>query len=185
VVTRIERSEEVLVYSDPENPWVRVYFDRVKWPDGRLGRYNRVVEGQTNAGVAILPIAGRYIGLVRQYRYPVGEEVWEIPRGYCDTDDAKNDALRELEEETGLKAPTLRSLGMVHPNSGVLAATVSLFAAIFAHAHRSHPQSIGEVLEFKWLPTEWVLTEATEGRIKDAFTLSALFRAQRAGLLKT
>jgi ADP-ribose pyrophosphatase len=183
VAARIERIEEILAYSEADNPWVRVYFDRVRWPDGRVGRYNRIVEGRTNAGVAILPIADRYIGLVRQFRYPVGEEVWEIPRGYCDTDDAQKDALRELEEETGLKAPTLRPLGVLHPNSGVLATTVSLFAAILAQAHQTVPRSTGEVTEFKWLPTPQVLTDAAEGRIKDAFTLSALFRAQAVGLL--
>jgi hypothetical protein len=50
---------------------------------------------------------------------------------------------------------------------------------------RAQGPAADETLEFKWFSGEWVLVEATEGRIKDSFTLSALFRAQRAGLLTT
>lgn len=180
---RIERQEAVLVYSDPENPWVHLYFDRVKWPNGTLGRFNRIVEGKTNAGVAVLPIAGAMVGLIRQFRYPIDEEVWEIPRGFSDTTVAAGDAARELKEETGLAAKQLIPLGQIHPNSGLLSATVLLFAAVCDNKDVAQPVDTDEVIEFKWFPTSWVFTEAAEGRIKDAFTIAALFRAHRANLL--
>lgn len=41
----IERIEEILEYASPENPWLRLYFDKVRFPNGSEGRYNRVVEG--------------------------------------------------------------------------------------------------------------------------------------------
>jgi ADP-ribose pyrophosphatase len=183
MTTKIERCEEVLVYSDQQNPWVRLYFDRVRWPNGRLGRYNRVVEVESNTGVAVLPIAGSLVGLVRQYRYPVDQEVWEIPRGFCDSDDAEANALRELHEETGLPAPRLKNLGPIHPNSGVLATTVFLFAALYDDAVPSSPTDPAEISEFRWVSSSKALTDATSGQIKDAFTLAALFRALRSGLL--
>ena len=44
MTNKIERLEVILVYSDLQSPWVKLYFDSVQFPDGRKGRYNRVVE---------------------------------------------------------------------------------------------------------------------------------------------
>ncbi len=45
------------------------------------------------------------VPLVRQFRVPLGMEVWELPAGLCDRDEPKEaTAVRELEEECGLTA---------------------------------------------------------------------------------
>jgi hypothetical protein len=43
--SKIRTIGEHLAYSDPDNPWLKLYFDRVEFPDGTRGRYNRIVEG--------------------------------------------------------------------------------------------------------------------------------------------
>ena len=56
--------------------------------------------------VAALPVHedGRVV-LIRQYRYAVDEQVWEVPAGRLDPPETPEDgARRELEEEVGLRA---------------------------------------------------------------------------------
>jgi ADP-ribose pyrophosphatase len=181
--SKIQTIDEQLVYSDPMNPWLKLYFDRVEFPDGSRGRYNRIVEGTGNPGVAILPISSLGVGLVCQYRYAIADHVWEIPRGDGDTVDSGSEARRELLEETGLQLLELISLGSIHPNSAVLATRVELFAAR-CNPVPSEPTFDGrEQLEFKWFSIEEAIAAAGAGKISDAITLSALLRARLRNLI--
>jgi ADP-ribose pyrophosphatase len=181
--SKIRTIEEQLVYSEPDNPWLKLYFDRVEFPDGSSGRYNRIIEGTGDPGVAVLPISSSGIGLVLQYRYAVAQHVWEIPRGYGDSADPAGEARRELLEETGLQPVELIDLGTIHPNSAVLATRIALYAA------RCEPGQAGptidgqEQLEFKWFAVEDAMRAVDTGEIADAITLSALLRARLRGLI--
>ncbi len=180
--SEIVRLQEKLVYSEPDNPWVRLYFDYVQFPNGARGRYNKIVEGSGVPGVAILPISKLGIGLVRQYRYAISEYVWEIPRGYADSANALQDAKRELQEETGLSATELISLGSIHPNSAVFATRVELFAAKCQADQASAITDAQEQVQFRWFGVKETL-ELAEGEITDAMTLAALLRARLKYLL--
>ena len=58
------------------------------------------------AAVAILPIlSGDRVLLVKQYRHPIGDLLWEIPAGLIDPGESPLVAAkRELREETGYEA---------------------------------------------------------------------------------
>lgn len=170
-----------LVYADPANPWVSVYFDEVEWPDGRRGRYNRVVEGSGHPGVAILPILADSIGLIQVDRYPVGLRVWEIPRGFGEGPDADVEARRELNEETGWQASELIRLGDVHLNSGLLAGSVTVFAALVDED--SGRRSDDEALCVSTFSVAEVKEAIRQGFIHDAVTTTALLLAEVHGLL--
>jgi ADP-ribose pyrophosphatase len=181
--SKIRTIGEHLAYSDPDNPWLKLYFDRVEFPDGTRGRYNRIVEGTGDPGVAILPISSGGVGLVLQYRYAIADHVWEIPRGYGDSADPAREARRELLEETGLQPLELIGLGSIHPNSAVFATRVELFVAK-CRPTRSKPTAGGrEQLEFKWFSIEAAMTAVETGKISDAMTLSALLRARLRSLI--
>lgn len=181
---RIETIEECLVYSDPNNKWVKLYFDKVRFPNGREGNYNKIVESEGKQGVVILPIAEDHIGIVRQFRYPISTEVLEIPRGFGETKDAKTDAFRELLEETGIHTPPDKfiDLGIFHPDSGILSSVVKIFAAMYNHQPSMSPNTDEEVLEFAWVKYDDVLSKIESGEITDSFTMVALLRAQIKGL---
>src|SRR5262249_11900929 len=160
-----------------------VYFDHVEFGNGKPGRHNRVVEGAGHPGVAILPISSEGIGLVRQYRHAVAEDVWEIPRGNGDSADPEAEARRELQEETGLRPLELTALGTTHPNSAILATRVSLFAARCAPTPGDTSPDASEQLEFRWFAIETAMEAAGAGQIADAMTLSALLRARLQRLI--
>lgn len=163
------------------SPFLAVHFDEVRFPDGSTGRYSRIVENEGRLGVAVLPLHEGRLGLVRVSRYPVGALLWEIPRGHGQSDDPRADAARELAEETGCAADQLTPLGSVHPNSGVLATEVALFAASVEQPDGAAAGA--EVAEFRWWPVADVLAAVASEAITDAITLSALLRAQTLGLL--
>jgi ADP-ribose pyrophosphatase len=62
------------------------------------------------------------------YRPPIKGWSLEIPHGFIESDeDEIISAKRELLEETGLKAVSIKSLGVVAPDAGVINGRVRLF----------------------------------------------------------
>lgn len=57
--------------------------------------------------------------LVRQYRLPADQIMWEIPAGTLEPDEEPEAcAIRELQEETGYKPLSLIDMGGIHPAPG-------------------------------------------------------------------
>lgn len=81
--------------------------------------------------VAALPVHadGRLV-LVRQYRHPVAADVWELPAGRLDPGETpEQGALRELEEEVGLRAGRLERLATYFTTPGFCDEVMHLFRA--------------------------------------------------------
>lgn len=176
----IERVESRLVYSSPDNPWVSLYFDDVRFPDGTLGRYNRVVDGTGHDGVAILPVRDGKALLLNIFRYPIASYSLEIPRGYGESTSTALDAERELREETGLSPEMIVPLGVVYPNSGLLQSRVWIF---FATLGNDAAPRDSEAESLVWLGITELRAAAADGEIADAISLSAIARAELRGLL--
>ena len=88
-----------------------------------------VVEHTGAAGVAAFDEDGKLL-MVRQYRYPVGEALLELPAGKLeDGETPEQCAARELEEETGFRARRLVALGRVYPAAAYDSEVVHLFYA--------------------------------------------------------
>ena len=73
-------------------------------PNGKMAK-REIVRHVGAAAVAAVDSEGRIL-LVRQYRAPLGDMLWEIPAGKLDAKDEPTllAAQRELEEETGYVA---------------------------------------------------------------------------------
>jgi 8-oxo-dGTP pyrophosphatase MutT (NUDIX family) len=101
-----------------ENRWMRVREDEIERADGSSGVFG-VVEKPDFA--LIIPRGRESVHLVEQFRYPVGGRFWEFPQGSWeeqpDVDPAEL-ARAELEEETGLRAGSLRHLGHLYEAYG-------------------------------------------------------------------
>lgn len=130
------------------------------------------------SGVAILPIVGKKVGLVRIYRPALRAYSWEIPHGFVGEGESdKQSASRELLEETGLAvAPGgLTSLGYITPDSGILAARVHLYLAAECVHSVSKVSELG-LRELRLFSIADLKRMIGSSEIQDTFTLAAWCR---------
>ena len=96
---------------------IQVELDEIALPNGRPAQREVV---RHPGGVCVLALdQDAQVTLVRQYRYPMGEHIIELPAGKLDPGEEPSAAARrELEEETGLRAGKLTYLGYLLASPG-------------------------------------------------------------------
>jgi ADP-ribose pyrophosphatase len=174
-----ERARTGVVYEDEYLMLVR---DAVRFPSGRLGTYMRIVPTEVTPGVAVLPLLGDDVVLLKHFRHATRTWHWEIPRGFgsAGKDGAAN-ARKELAEELGTDATDLTFLGPFHPNTGVSSETVELFLArIDRIGALERDEGITQV---RTLSTAAVRELVATDELTDSFTIVAYLRAHLRGLL--
>ena len=157
--------------------------DTALLPDG-TECYREVCEHP--GGVGVLPITkeGEVI-LVRQFRYPYGETLLEIPAGKLDhgpNEDPAGCAVRELKEETGFTAGRMVALGKSYPSPGFLTEILHAYCALDLVPGESQPDE-GEFVEVVRLPIREVERQIASGELCDGKTMIAMYRARLLGLL--
>jgi 8-oxo-dGTP pyrophosphatase MutT (NUDIX family) len=163
------------------NDYVTLYNDEVRFRDGTLGRFLRVVESGGDPGVAALALCGDAVALVHTYRYPIEAWEWGIPRGFAHGGSPEESIQTELAEELGHAPESIEPLGTMTPNSGLLSSVVHLFVAHYRTTVAS-PGSM-EVAEMRWTTRSQLLDDIASGRIVDGFTLAAVGLGIARGVL--
>ena len=101
--------------------------DAVRFSNGRLGLYNRVI---ASGGIAVLPILGDSIALIRIFRHAPRRWSLEAPQGFVpEGADPSEEARRELMEEIGAPATELVPLGIVYTSTALTSENLKMFAA--------------------------------------------------------
>lgn len=154
---------------------VNVRRDKARLMDGRITN-REVVEHPGGVAVFAMDDQGR-VALVRQYRYPMGEETLELPAGKLEPgEDPRGSGLRELAEETGLVPGTFEDMGCLYSSPGILAERIYLYFAKDLTQGPTHPDD-GEFVETVWLPYQDLVDKARRGEIKDGKTLVGILKA--------
>lgn len=144
--------------------------ETVRLGDGRLAQ--REIVGHVPA-VAILAFDGQGRALlVRQYRKPLEEVLWEVPAGKMEAGETPEEcAQRELAEEAGVTADRMVRVGRIATTPGFSDEVIHLFRA-------EGLRSAGEVSgdpdeEIDAVPVEWaeVLRMVESGELWDAKSL--------------
>jgi ADP-ribose pyrophosphatase len=93
--------------------------------------------------VVIIPVTdGGDIILVKQYRHAIGRWAWELPAGSLKPgEDIEAAARRECQEEIGLVATKLRTLGAFFPTPGYCDEEMHFFAATGLRAPRDDEEA--------------------------------------------
>ena len=162
---------------------LHVHQDSVRLPDGRPATREYI---DHPGAVAIVPVVdGGMILLERQFRYPLGGVMVEIPAGKIDPgEDPLDTARRELLEETGRIAAKWRHLGTIHPLVAYSNEHIELFLATEITVTQDAALDDGEHLETFTLSLPEALEWIRDGRITDSKTMIGLMWAERlrAGL---
>ena len=156
--------------------------DRVRLPSGTEAE--REVIRHLGAAV-VLPLFedGRTI-LVNQFRYPMGEELLELPAGKLDPDeDPGRCAARELAEETGWRAGEIRELGSFFTTPGFTDEVLHAFVATGLEPAADIEPDPDEAIEIVTMTVEEALEACRDGRIRDGKTLATIFLAQLNGYI--
>jgi len=158
-----------------EGRLLRLRVDEALLPDGTTaGR--EVIEHPGGVGVVALT-DNRQVLLVRQFRYPYGEILTEIPAGKRDPgEDPLTTGRRELEEETGYRAETFTPLGRVYPTPGYCDEVIYLYLATGLQATAAHPDE-DEFLEVEQRDLGLLVQQILAGEIPDAKTQIAVLKA--------
>lgn len=153
---------------------VRVRQDKAKLVDGKI--VNREVV-EHPGGVAIFAIDDNEdVILVKQFRYPMGEAVLELPAGKLEPgEDPKVCALRELEEETGIRPGELHSMGFSYSSPGIFTEKIHLFFARDLQQGEAHPDE-GEFLDVLRIPLKQLLSMVSKNQIYDAKTIAGVMK---------
>ncbi|HEY1154881.1 MAG TPA: NUDIX hydrolase, partial [Arthrobacter sp.] len=108
--------------------------------------------------VAVLPMNDKgQILLLKQYRHPVGMDLWEVPAGLLDVEgeDFVVGAARELAEEADLAAGTWNVLADVFNSPGSSSEAIRIFLArdlTEVPHHERHERTDEEAeIEFHWI----------------------------------
>jgi len=161
-----------------KTPIFAVTFDHATDPSGFEIKRAIVLHG---GSAVMMPIDERgRILLVKQYRLPARQYIWELPAGRVDAGESLlKAAKRELAEETGYRAKRWKKIAEFFPSPGFLSEKMTIFAAMELTPGKATPME-DERIETRWFTPrelgEWIRA----GKIKDAKTMIGFCRYREA-----
>jgi 8-oxo-dGDP phosphatase len=124
--------------------------------------------------------------LIRQYRHPVRQVMWELPAGLTDVpgEPPLDTARRELAEEADLTAATWYRLVELHTTPGCSDELIRLYlardVAEVPAADRHHRTDEEAGLTTSWVPLSTAVAMVLDGEITNAACVAGVLAAARA-----
>lgn len=164
-----------------ESDWIRLDLHDVIRPDGSEGDYG--VVHFKNRAVGIIPFEVRDgvpgVWMVGQTRFALNAYSWEIPEGGVpEGEEMRDAALRELEEEAGVKAGRLDWLLDLHTSNSVTDEWGQVYLATDLSPGQAAPEG-SEDITVQFTPLSDLLEAIDTGRITDAMSVAALLKLER------
>ncbi|MCI2046934.1 MAG: NUDIX hydrolase [Faecalibacterium sp.] len=130
-----------------------------------------------HGGACVLPLwPDGTISMVRQFRYAMQKELWELPAGKLEAgEDPFLAAQRELGEECGVKADHYVSLGEFYPTVGYCTEVIYMWAAAGLHETPMHLDD-DEFLTPARIPLETAYRMVLENEIADGKTIAGILK---------
>ena len=172
-----KRLEEVKIASKEifDGHILHVYKDTVELPNGKEASRELI---RHIGAVAVVPLTddGNVI-VERQFRYPLGQVITEIPAGKLDSfDEDRLEAIkRELREETGYVADEWMELGDYHPAAAYTDERITLYLATgLPKGERELDED--EFLDVIEVPLIDLVKDVAAGKITDGKTQVAILK---------
>jgi len=156
---------------------LKVRSDTVRLPDGASAEREYIEHPGAVAVIAVTD-AGELV-MERQFRYPLGRDMFEIPAGKIDPgEDPLTTARRELQEETGYTAAEWTHVATINIAIAYSNEHIEIYLARgLQHAQAKLDDE--EFLEVFTVPLATALAWVREGKITDSKTVSGLFWAEK------
>ena len=156
---------------------LHVFKDVVTLPGGRESVREYIKH--PGAAVVIPQKENGSILMVKQYRYPVGRVMLELPAGKLDPgEDPKTTMSRELREETSFTAERIVKITDIHTCVGYSSELLTLFWADTLSPSKCQPD-LDETIEVVEVDINDVLEKMYSNDITDAKTIIGLFWADK------
>jgi ADP-ribose pyrophosphatase len=139
--------------------------------DGKGWSISRSVVRHAGSAVMMAVDKKDRVLLVRQYRLPAAQYLWELPAGKIDEGEtAAQAAKRELIEETGLRAKKWKKLVSFYPSPGFVQEKMTIFLATGLTQGEAQPMD-DERIETRWFAKKELAELIRKNRISDAKTM--------------
>jgi 8-oxo-dGTP pyrophosphatase MutT (NUDIX family) len=166
-----KRLSNKIVY---QNPWTKVREYQIEMPDGSPSTY--AVLERNNGAVILVRNKRNEVLLMRQYRFPVDAEDWELPGGGVNENEDPDLAVkRELFEETGVKVDEVVFIAEYFALSSAASEKVRLYFAQVDEfgTLETHDQE-EEVIGFKVVSLQEAVAMVMRGEIQEVFSSNAI-----------
>lgn len=163
-----ERLSRNIVY---ESPWVNLYLDKVKFPNGLVIENFHLLDFPRAAVAMIVENDLGYVVFARICRYTTGLTEWEVPAGGIEIGETEIEAAkREVLEETGYSTEGHQLIYSYYPMNAN-----KLFHIVHCKAiERVQEFDPNEVSETRWFTKDEVKQMIKDKAITDGFSLTAL-----------
>jgi ADP-ribose pyrophosphatase len=150
--------------------------DHLLTPSGNTVKYDII---EHIGSVSIVPVdENGQIYFVRQYRHAAQMDLLELPAGTLEPGEPPEEAaLREIREEIGMAAQTIREIGSFYLAPGYSTELMRVFLAS-GLTHDPLDPDADEYLSVEKLPVVAALQLAESGQMQDAKSMAALFLAR-------
>lgn len=147
----------------------------VKMPAGNLVR--REVVCHPGAVTIIGITKDKKIVLIRQFRKPVEEEIWEIPAGLVKKGESdRQGAIREFKEETGYRVRRMRHILSGYVSPGYSSEMLKYFLATGLTKEKPNTEA-DELIDVFEAPIKQAVKWVKGGKIKDNKTIIGVLLA--------
>ncbi|MBR6522660.1 MAG: NUDIX hydrolase [Oscillospiraceae bacterium] len=159
-----------------EGKIVNIRMDSVELVNGKTS-FREVVEHA--GGVVILAVDDNNRAyMVRQFRYPIGRAMLEVPAGKLEKgEDPLEGAIRELREETGLTAEKLIYFGGTYPSPGFCDEQLHIYLALGLTHGEACPDE-DEFLNLEVVDLDELVQMVMSGKLLDGKSINAIFMAR-------
>lgn len=153
---------------------ISVHTDNVTLVDGTEAQ-REVVDHP--GGVAVVGLTeNNEVLMVRQFRYPYKEIIYEIPAGKLEKgEDIRQAGIREFHEECGAEAQNFEALGEIYPTPGYCSEIIHLFYATDLTFTQQELDD-DEYLDVIKMPFSECVAKIMSGEIKDAKTIVGILK---------
>ncbi|MDD4135739.1 MAG: NUDIX hydrolase [Candidatus Shapirobacteria bacterium] len=167
-------NKAIVVSSNNEykGKWVSINKDKIIKPNGTNAEHEIAIRGDC---VLILAIDKGKVCLVKQFRYPANESLWELPTGFINLNESpKNAAIREFSEEVGLKPSKIKKIAKYWTWPGFSTQKVNVFLLTdFTKTKKKLDESESD-LQHKFIKIETVFKMVKSGTIRSSVSIAAL-----------